>query len=85
MAHAAPGNARRAFASADQLIIPVSPIHGVADAAELMLTNSIGQGYGDLVKSAIVLLHHLDTRQGGAREIAANMENGGFNRWSLPG
>ncbi|WP_443352546.1 hypothetical protein [Brachybacterium tyrofermentans] len=50
-----------------------------------MLTNSIGQGYGDLVKSAIVLLRHLDTRQGGAREIAANMENGGFNRWSLPG
>ncbi|MGO2821675.1 MAG: hypothetical protein ACTIA5_12825, partial [Brachybacterium tyrofermentans] len=46
-----------------------------AYAAELMLDNFIGQGYGYLVKNAIVLLHDSATRQGDAREIAAKFEN----------
>lgn len=64
-----------ALASTDQLIIPVSPGQDGAYAAELMLDNFIGQGYGHLVKNAIVLLHDSATRHGDAREIAAKFEN----------
>ncbi|MGP4978719.1 MinD/ParA family ATP-binding protein [Brachybacterium tyrofermentans] len=64
-----------ALASTDQLIVPVSPGQDGAYAAELMLDNFIGQGYGPLVKNAIVLLHDSATRHGDAREIAAKFEN----------
>lgn len=64
-----------ALASTDQLIVPISPGQDGAYAAELMLDNFIGQGYGPLVKNAIVLLHDSATRQGDAREIAAKFEN----------
>lgn len=64
-----------ALAATDQLVIPVSPGEDGAYAAELMLDNFIGQGYGHLVKNAIVLLHDSATRHGDAREIAAKFEN----------
>lgn len=49
-----------------------------------MLTNSIGQGYGYLVKNAIALLHDSATRQGDAREIAAKFENRVRNILPIP-
>src|SRR5690606_36334677 len=55
--------------------VPVSPGEDGAYAAELMLDNFIGWGYGDLVKNAVVLLHDSATQHGDARAIAAKIEN----------
>ncbi|MGO1598452.1 MAG: MinD/ParA family ATP-binding protein [Brachybacterium sp.] len=66
---------KAALAATDQLVIPVSPGEDGAYAAELMLDNFIGWGYGDLVKNAVVLLHDSATRHGDARAIAAKFEN----------
>lgn len=66
---------RAALAATDQLVIPVSPGEDGAYAAELMIDNFIGWGYGDLVKNAVVLLHDSATQRGDARAIAAKFEN----------
>ncbi|MEE1652173.1 AAA family ATPase [Brachybacterium sp. J144] len=66
---------KAALAATDQLVIPVSPGEDGAYAAELMLDNFIGWGYGDLVKNAVVLLHDSATQHGDARAIAAKFEN----------
>lgn len=66
---------KAALAATDQLVIPVSAGADGAYAAEIMMDNFIGLGYGDLVKTAVVLLHDSATRRGDARGTAAKFEN----------
>lgn len=66
---------KAALAATDQLVIPVSAGADGAYAAEIMMDNFIGLGYGDLIKTAVVLLHDSATRRGDARGTASKFEN----------
>lgn len=66
---------KAALDATDQLVIPVSAGADGAHAAQAMIDNFIGLGYGDLVKNAVVLLNDSSTRRGNAAEIVAKFED----------
>lgn len=65
---------KAALDATDQLVIPVSAAADGAHAAQAMIDNFIGLGYGDLVKNAVVLLNDSATRSGDATGIVAKFE-----------
>lgn len=66
---------KAALDATDQLVIPVSAGADGAHAAQAMIDNFIGLGYGDLVKNAVVLLNDSSTRRGNAAEIVSKFED----------
>lgn len=66
---------KAALEATDQLVIPVSAGADGAHAAQAMVDNFIGLGYGDLVKNAVVLLNDSATRRGDATGIVTKFEN----------
>lgn len=66
---------KAALDATDQLVIPISAGADGAHAAQAMVDNFIGLGYGDLVKNAVVLLNDSATRRGDATGIVAKFED----------
>ena len=66
---------KAALEATDQLVIPISAGADGAHAAQAMVDNFIGLGYGDLVKNAVVLLNDSATRRGDATGIVAKFED----------
>lgn len=66
---------KAALAATDQLVIPVSAGADGVHAAEMVMDNFIGLGYGHLVKNAVILLNDSATRRGDAHNVVAKFEN----------